>query len=222
MLPLNSFGSLMQQLSAANQAQNTTRPQTVLAGASINSSHVQLAIDCGWARAPVIVTPTATVSFGAPSGARAWGEAGAGDGAREGDGMAAGVGDAASAALREACELAQRVPSGSAHEYMVCEGNDAAIGTCCRLLRKVFTKPDHIAGGHEPAETAGAVGEADLPEALPRDNTGGEESAGPPRVVVFTRSAEAAVSVATRLQAALWADVEGAWDAAMGHVHLSA
>lgn len=206
-LTLDSFRALMQQLSDANKAENTPRPQTILAGASIESTHVQLAVDSGWAEAPVIVTPTASVGFGAVGGAEALGKARAADGAS--GGLPAVVADAASAALREACELSQRVPSGSAHEYIVCEGSDAAIGTCCRLLRKVFTRTDDTAGGNEPAEPADLAVSEGLPEALPQKGTGAEEGAGPPRVVVFTRDAELAVNVASRLQAALWADVEG-------------
>lgn len=208
-LPLESFRMLMRRLSEALEANGTPRPQTILAGASIGSEHVQMAITEGWVKEPVIVTPTEiTRTNSSPQGDSVEGDAAKDDkdgSANEGsDGHTHG---AAASSLRAACELSQRVPSGSAHEYIVCDGNDAAIGTCCRLLRRVFTRREEASSADkdttlQPPSDSAAMQESQLVLDAADVND-------PPRVVVFTPSAEAAVSVATKLQAALWADVEG-------------
>jgi len=55
------------------------------------------------------------------------------------------------------------------------------LGTLCRLLRLLFTAPPAGEGATRPT----------------------------PRVVVFAPSADAAVDTASRLQAALWSDIDG-------------
>jgi len=74
----------------------------------------------------------------------------------------------------------QRVPAGARHEYIVTEPRDS-IATLCRLLRERFEQADSAS----------------------------DDAAEPPRVIVFAPSADDAVSLASRLQGALFGTLSG-------------
>mmetsp|Transcript_39381 Transcript_39381/g.124224 ORF Transcript_39381/g.124224 Transcript_39381/m.124224 type:complete len:449 (+) Transcript_39381:113-1459(+) len=150
-LPMEATSQLMRRLEEACGAFAVPRPQLLLAGASISASHVEQAARRGWVQAPLLVSPTRVESC------------------------------AAALLCRPDGELEQRVPSGAAHEYAVCERPEEMLGTLCRLLRLLFTAPPAGEGATRPT----------------------------PRVVVFAPSADAAVDTASRLQAALWSDIDG-------------
>ena len=84
----------------------------------------------------------------------------------------------------------QRVPAGASHQYIVSEAKDA-VSVCCRLLRERF-------------EAAAA---ADGEVLAPYGNEAPQPP--PPRVVVFAPSADAAISLAERLQGALFGTLSG-------------
>ena len=89
--------------------------------------------------------------------------------------------DVALEAVERTLVTEQRVPAGSAHEYVVTEPGEA-VATLCRLLRDRF-------------------------EAV-------NSELEPPRVIIYAPSGDAAVSLAARLQGALFGTVTG--DASAG------
>lgn len=201
--------TLMRCMREAREANAVPPPQTILAGASLSPHLVQSAAQSGWVRSPTLVSEYGWIEAGLSLEAinNGGGDGGSSNGNNNGnaDALAAlgGLG-AGSAALWNS----QRVPAGSAHEYIVCEPKEA-VATLCRMLRERFER-------HEAETSAAAAADGGKDAAT----SGEEASAGrvsatpPPRVVVFAPSAETAVELADRLQGALFGTLSG--DASAG------
>ncbi|KAL1529773.1 hypothetical protein AB1Y20_000708 [Prymnesium parvum] len=136
-------------------------PQTVIAGASISVDLVRNAEDEGWLKRPLLVSEQSCLPV-------------------ERDEQL----PPPSEESPENSWIAQRVPAGHSHAYVLANANES-LSVLCRLLRERFNQ------------------------------TVDEATTAPPRVVIFTKSADSAIEVANRLQGAMWSEISADSDAGL-------
>ena len=124
------MGELLQRMQAARaSANNVPPPQTILVGASLAPGMVQRAAAAGWVRAPTLVSEFGWIDRGCDLEAIA----------RRQDGSSSSMVGADPSDIVDGLAgwTEQRVPAGSAHEYIVCEPKES-VAVMCRLLRERF------------------------------------------------------------------------------------
>lgn len=96
---------------------------------------------------------------------------------------------ACAASISENSWIAQRVPAGHSHAYVLANANES-LSVLCRLLRERFNQTvDEV-----------RCEWLRVNRNLPQHLSSPQATTAPPRVVIFTKSADSAIEVANRLQ----------------------